>query len=571
MPGTYSSPIDALAAPADDGGLLIWPDPDALLAAAARHAPVRRARRLDVERGMLFEDHSGRTSRAAPEQSRESAGLVIMSGHQPEFLHPGVWAKAVFAEYLARRVNGQAPFLIVDCDASNGVPLAWPGAAAASRGISTAVAYPERATHPFEGLPDAASRWSALFNQVARSLNADSDAGDSGGQPAPHVAEPSGGAPRPPDPSIFRAFANGFLSPPSERTHFAGSDYVHRWCAGMNAIATSIGMCPFRFRRISGLFNGDATPPEWDAGASPLALAACLLLSADRFHDAYNAALVGYRAARGIRGDRHPLPDLARDGGRLELPLWLWRPGEARRRLYVSQSPGGGVRVWADDLAVGEWTRRSLIESPARALIDGLGAWRIRPRALVLTLYLRVFACDLFIHGLGGAKYDQITDDLIGRFFGIEPPPLACVTATLRLPLTTANSTAGGSIHDARRHMRDLRCNPQRHLVGHDHRGLAELLADRAEAVAESDRLRAARASDRRARRTAYERIHRASRAILDARPQLWADAQRALHIAEQESEALRLAGRRDWFIGLYSADRLHALNAAISRAAGGS
>ena len=29
---------------------------------------------------------------------------------------------------------------------------------------------------------------------------------------------------------------------------------------------------------------------------------------------------------------------------------------------------------------------------------------------------------DLFIHGIGGAKYDELTDEIIRRFFGIEPP-----------------------------------------------------------------------------------------------------------------------------------------------------
>src|SRR5205085_227153 len=87
--------------------------------------------------------------------------------------------------------------------------------------------------------------------------------------------------------------------------------------------------------------------------------------------------------------------------------------------------------------------------------------WAIRPRALTLTLYSRLFLCDFFIHGLGGAKYDVITDGLIRRFFGVEPPAYACVTATLRLGLDAPRVNAADR-QRAVRQMRDAKYNPQR-------------------------------------------------------------------------------------------------------------
>ena len=64
----------------------------------------------------------------------------------------------------------------------------------------------------------------------------------------------------------------------------------------------------------------------------------------------------------------------------------------------------------------------------------------IRPRALTLTLWARLLVCDFFVHGIGGAKYDRITDGIFRRYYRCEPPPYGCVTATLRLP---AASPAG--------------------------------------------------------------------------------------------------------------------------------
>ena len=42
---------------------------------------------------------------------------------------------------------------------------------------------------------------------------------------------------------------------------------------------------------------------------------------------------------------------------------------------------------------------------------------RLRPRALTTTMYLRLAMGDLFLHGIGGAKYDQLTDRIIEHFF----------------------------------------------------------------------------------------------------------------------------------------------------------
>ena len=63
------------------------------------------------------------------------------------------------------------------------------------------------------------------------------------------------------------------------------------------------------------------------------------------------------------------------------------------------------------------------------------GGVRIRSRALVTTLWARLALGDLFIHGIGGAKYDRVTDLLIERFFGLRPPGLLVLSATLHLPI----------------------------------------------------------------------------------------------------------------------------------------
>ena len=68
-------------------------------------------------------------------------------------------------------------------------------------------------------------------------------------------------------------------------------------------------------------------------------------------------------------------------------------------------------------------------------------AYRFGAVALVNTLYCRLFLGEYFLHGIGGGKYDEVTDALAQAFYGVEPPAYGVLTATLLLPLPHWPST----------------------------------------------------------------------------------------------------------------------------------
>jgi hypothetical protein len=144
-----------------------------------------------------------------------------------------------------------------------------------------------------------------------------------------------------------------------------------------------------------------------------------------RFRDVYNAAIRAYRAANGIESTNHPAPELAAG----EAPFWVRTTGCRRERA----TPASDVRA-------------------------------LRPRAVTLTLFARVCLGDFFIHGVGGGKYDEVTDTIIREYFGIEPPAYQILSATLRLPLPGYPSTLD-DLKQVERRVRDLHWNPQRHLA----------------------------------------------------------------------------------------------------------
>ena len=45
--------------------------------------------------------------------------------------------------------------------------------------------------------------------------------------------------------------------------------------------------------------------------------------------------------------------------------------------------------------------------------------------------YFRLLLVDQFTHGIGGGRYDQVTDRVMAGFFEIEPPRFSVATATL--------------------------------------------------------------------------------------------------------------------------------------------
>ena len=150
-----------------------------------------------------------------------------------------------------------------------------------------------------------------------------------------------------------------------------------------------------------------------------------MLADLPRFAEVYNAAIRAYRKANRIDSANHPAPELA-DG---EAPFWVRTGSEGRR------------------------ARATAASDPAQ----------LRPRALTLTLFARVCLGDFFIHGIGGGKYDEVTDAIIRDYFRVEPPAYQVLSATLHLPLPGFPSTPDDLKH-AERRVRDLHWNPQRHL-----------------------------------------------------------------------------------------------------------
>ncbi|MFQ5502821.1 MAG: hypothetical protein ACE5EQ_11060, partial [Phycisphaerae bacterium] len=416
--------IDALTAPSGDGETLIQPP----IGDMASLVEANRQLRANTKLRLL--------DRPAAEWSPDSSesGPIIMTGHQPSFYHPGVWAKHQVATHLAARTGETTRMLLVDSDVPHQLTIAWPDTSEPFCKVRT-TSPGNSAGQSYEYLMDRnPGDWQRMFQSIDRSWSTDSV-------------------------DLLDTFITGFLNPPLGAVS-QQQGYVSRWMGGMAAIEIKLGGAVPEFLCISKLFSfaSDSADP------AAAAFTAHLLMNADSFVGIYNQSLADYRKRRGIRGRQHPIPDLADDGGRREIPFWMVHPQQPRQRAFVSKGVSGELSLHAGDLANCQIDPAHLQRDPARALSEALGDWSIRPRALAQTMYARLLACDLFIHGIGGAKYDQITDAIIRAFFNVKPPVYGCVSATLHLDLPRFGVQPADLVQ-AQHKARDLRYNPQRYVT----------------------------------------------------------------------------------------------------------
>jgi hypothetical protein len=265
-----------------------------------------------------------------------------------------------------------------------------------------------------------------------------------------------------------------------------------------------------------------------------------------QLHEVYNAAVRGYRRRRGLRSVRHPAPDLVRDGEWLEAPFWACRAESPRReRLFVRWQPGGW-QLRAGDAIGPAWSSGADPAILNRFERDG---FRIRTRALTTTLIARLLVCDLFLHGIGGAKYDAVTDEIMARLFGVEPPEFLVVTGTLRLPLSLFPSDRLAAAR-LKRMVRAVEWNPQRWLD--------------AERRAKHAALASWQPTTRAERRERFRQLRELNAKLRPMVRDAWARAVLDAQRAEREAQANEILSRRDYSFVLYPEAKLRAFFARV-------
>ncbi len=188
-----------------------------------------------------------------------------------------------------------------------------------------------------------------------------------------------------------------------------------------------------------------------------------LLEGAPRLHEAYNGALAAYREAHHLRNSAQPMPNLSQHGDEYETPFWIWTTEKPERRALFARRSGEQVELsnrhgWSTtiDLAA-DRSAETAVGQLEELSKQGVC---IRTRALTTTLFARMVLGDFFLHGIGGAKYDEVTNDLSERLFGLAPPPFLTLSATLHLPIQHRRGSAD-DLREVRHTAREMKYHPE--------------------------------------------------------------------------------------------------------------
>ena len=333
-----------------------------------------------------------------PESELRENRTWIVGGHQPELFHPGVWFKNILIDRLAKETASVGLHAIVDHDLLRTATLRVP-TRDTQRHIAHATLIPLPLAKP--STPDALLPWNAW--QVD-------------GSKIDRVCD-----------EIQRALGSVGIQ------KSMASDFFHQLGNVDQSINAAVALSQVRHRmeRRHGVGNWEFPISHLCGTAAWRTFVAHCVSHAKELNHTYNTCLEEYRAGAGITNPAQPVPRLGRQGEWVELPFWIRLPGQfTRYRMWV-EFTGSRCRVAIDpgnDGTVIDWNDRFWDAS-----------WVVWPRALMTTLFLRVFVADVFVHGIGGGQYDRLTDTIIERFLRLKPPGFVTCTSTLWLEFPHAD------------------------------------------------------------------------------------------------------------------------------------
>jgi len=405
---------------------------------AAKEFPLKdlqtRARAEAIELAVNWSNQYLPIEARVDDSSFQASSPIIFGGHQPTLFHPGVWYKNFRLHQIAQASGATAINMVVDNDLSGAASIKFPQRSETRAAIGMVAFDAPGSAVPFE------------MQQIV-------------------------------DPNVFESFGERaadsiapFVSDPIVKQFWPEVVKAEKMLAQSHRAATpghALAAGRHMLEHAHGLRTLEV-PISRLAGSSSFAeFSGYLIKHLIEFRDAYNQAIIGYRAKHGIRSSAHPVPELGHleESGQqwLESPFWIWTDqSPLRKPMYVRQNGNdleiSNSAVTLAKISIATWSDW-LFEQNQQIQLTGKGIF-IRPRALITTMFARLLASDLFVHGIGGAKYDQLTNKIIVDFFGVDPPRFVTATGSWLLP-TGFPEVYPADITSRKEALRKMRFHPE--------------------------------------------------------------------------------------------------------------
>jgi len=449
---------------------------------------------------------------------------IIATGHQPIWHHCGIWAKDLPACKLAKAVGGTALHLVLDHDICD-----------------IALMLPER---------DGEGYWHLRRVEIESEQH----------KISVELRPPAGEARQKTFlKTVIAAHPEAFCSKIwSECRVFASNgpprfkNVAHLVTYLQCVLKAALGL-PMLYLPVSSLCQSRAFAD----------FVVSIISNASAFAGCYNEG-VAKRTDGSKSGSTKAIARLAFDEstGQVELPFRLISPDGIRTSLYVIGGNSDKIRIGANSKELGELDANHANKGDQLRDILNRHGYLVRPKAVPLTLFVRLYLADLFVHGVGGASYEPVTDYLIEHFYNIKPPGFAVATCTMRLPLAGTADSAEHDVSGLKHTLHRIKHNPEEYIAE------STLAAEPAASLLQSKKELIAKATDSAAptalRKTAWNSLS----IINDRLYEYAADAAKMLQREAARAEKSRASDKvrtsREFFFGLFPEQRLRELAESV-------
>ncbi|MFN7290657.1 MAG: hypothetical protein ACK5T6_08735, partial [Pirellula sp.] len=368
---------------------------------------------------------------------------LIVGGHQPELFHPGVWFKNFVLNRLASNLQCLSLHVLIDHDVVRDIELAVPTIRAGRLALTT-----QRLPTSQDGafIPWENTRCShTLLQQWKESSN-----------------------------GIIKALNQLGIQPLLE-TRWDECERLLKECKTFAQVTSQLRQV---IEKDAGLVNSEVPMSRLAMGDAFAEFVFRCFDEVERLPEVYNLSRDSFRAERGITNPGQPVPELRRVGDWTETPFWIYHTPEVAKTVGSNSHfrQPAWMRLTSQEIELSSAPTESA--SIRLSYNRNISHWSqqyqswteqgvcIRPRALMTTLFLRLFVGDLFVHGIGGGIYDELTDLIAKQLWKIEMPAFIVASASLHLPfgpdaIASVKSLEGQSAEDFARLARRIRSAPE--------------------------------------------------------------------------------------------------------------
>jgi hypothetical protein len=449
--------------------------------------------------------------------SPDTVGNIIVTGHQPVWHHCGIWAKNLAVRRFAQAVGGHSLHLILDHDVCD-----------------TAMILPKR---------DRNDNWYAERLEIETEKEA-------------VLLELT----RPPAESRLRTFIDTIAEARS------GSLCSDVWPQRTTWDTESMSYCKSVADIITRLQSALEVALGFDLMYLPVsrlsesnaffAFATSIVTDAPGFAAAYNDSItseISKQKATQRRSIR--LSKLDNTADLIQLPFWLNTPDGKRTTLCV----GAKIKIGNSALALGELDSASA-EGKAdqfRTMLSSAG-YTMRPKAVSLTLFVRLYLADWFVHGIGSSLYEPVTDYIIRNYYGVHQLRFGTATCTMTLPLDSSTLASREDISQLKHTLHDIEHNPEKYMDESVLRqdNVASFLRAKTEAII----LASNRSLSASVRKSAWHSLTKINRSLSDYTRETAATIEKKIADCERSMASREVCNCREYFFGLFPEDRLRKL-----------